>query len=142
MKLKKMNAMQAKVLMLIPEGISNPISVNTIQTILDIQDKRTVFTTVASLVEEFNIPIGSLRVPKHNGLFIPTTEEEKMIGMQSYIEQAKSMKNRATAIQNANYETAKLYKEQYKEIELPEDKQSELFYSVHLDKEEQDTISK
>lgn len=125
--LKNMSQLQAQVLMLLPEGMDRLVSTTEIENILHL-DKRHVMGIIMELILEYGIPIGSLRDKNHYGYFIATTEEEKAKGTISFIQQANSMKRRAEKVMAADFETASLYKEKYKEKELDYDKQLDLFY--------------
>ena len=130
--LKNMSQLQAQVLMLLPEGMDRLVSTTDIENILHL-DKRHIMGIIEELILEYGIPIGSLRDKNHYGYFIATTEEEKVKGTLSVIQQANSMKRRVEKVMAADFETASLYKEKYKEKEMDYDKQLDLFYLFRND---------
>ena len=130
--LKNMSQLQAQVLMLLPEGMDRLVSTTDIENILHL-DKRHIMGIIEELILEYGIPIGSLRDKNRYGYFIATTEEEKVKGTLSVIQQANSMKRRVEKVMAADFETASLYKEKYKEKEMDYDKQLDLFYLFRND---------
>lgn len=125
--LKNMSRLQAEVLWLIPEGMERLVGTSDIESILKL-DKRHIMGIIEELIIDYDIPIGSLREKGRSGYFIPTNEEEKIKGTLSFIEQANSMQKRVEKVMAADFETASLYKEKYKEKEPDYDKQLDLFY--------------
>ena len=130
--LKNMSQLQAQVLMLLPEGMDRLVSTTDIENILHL-DKRHIMGIIEELILEYGIPIASLRDKNRYGYFIATTEEEKVKGTLSVIQQANSMKRRVEKVMAADFETASLYKEKYKEKEMDYDKQLDLFYLFRND---------
>lgn len=130
--LKEMNQLEKRVFNLLPQGADNLISTREIEDILHI-DKRYVMEIIENLVIEYHLPIGSSRNSDNFGYFIATNEQEKAIGTYSLNKQINTMKKRAEIVENANLETAKLYKEKYKDEAITRDKQLDLFYYVNID---------
>lgn len=130
--LKEMNQLEKRVFNLLPQGADNLISTRDIEDILHI-DKRYIMEIIENLVIEYHLPIGSSRNSDNFGYFIATNEQEKAIGTYSLNKQINTMKKRAEIVENANLETAKLYKEKYKDEAITRDKQLDLFYYVNID---------
>lgn len=130
--LKEMNQLEKRVFNLLPQGADNLISTREIEDILHI-DKRYVMEIIENLVIEYHLPIGSSRNSDNFGYFIATNEQEKAIGTYSLNKQINTMKKRIEIVENANLETAKLYKEKYKDEAITRDKQLDLFYYVNID---------
>lgn len=130
--LKEMNQLEKRVFNLLPQGADNLISTRDIEDILHI-DKRYIMEIIENLVIEYHLPIGSSRNSDNFGYFIATNEQEKAIGTYSLNKQINTMKKRAEIVENANLETAELYKEKYKDEAITRDKQLDLFYYVNID---------
>lgn len=130
--LKEMNQLEKRVFNLLPHGADNLISTREIEDILHI-NKRHIMDIIESLILEYQLPIGSLRNSDNFGYFIATNEQEKAIGTYSLNKQINTMKKRAEIVGNANLETARLYKEKYKDEAIERDKQLDLFYYLNLE---------
>lgn len=130
--LKEMNHLEKRVFNLLPQGADNLISTREIEDILHI-NKRHIMDIIENLVIEYHLPIGSSRNSDNFGYFIATNEQEKAIGTYSLNKQINTMKKRAEIVENANLETAELYKEKYKDEAITRDKQLDLFYYVNID---------
>lgn len=130
--LKDMSKLQVEVFMLLPKGMERLVSTSDIENRLNI-DKRHVMGIIEELILDYDIPIGSLRDINNYGYFIATSEEEKIKGTLSLIQQVNSMKRRVEKVMEADLETADLYKEKYKYQEPDYDKQLDLFYYLKTD---------
>lgn len=130
--LEEMNHLEKRVFNLLPQGADNLISTREIEDILHI-NKRHIMDIIESLILEYQLPIGSFRNSDNFGYFIATNEQEKSIGTYSLEQQINTMKKRVEVVGNANLETAKLYKEKYKDEAITRDKQLDLFYYLNID---------
>lgn len=95
-----LNRNQRRVLNLIPTGISKPILVSEIASILGM-DKRSVAAVINQLTR-LGVPIGSLRQADRNGIFIPLDNEERKAGLMPIKSQTKDMAKRIKMVEHAS----------------------------------------
>ena len=111
--LKELPQRHQEILSYIPNGSATMVTRDELVSLSGLSD-REVYHVLNDLTMKYNVPIGSSRDSKHNGYYIPMTEEEKTNGVRSLEEQGTTMLKRAEKVRNADIETAQAYKEKYK----------------------------
>ena len=110
--LKELPHRHQQILAFIPNGSDTMITRVELVSLSGLSD-REVYHVLNDLTMKYNVPIGSSRDSKHNGYYIPMTEEEKTNGVRSLEEQGTTMLKRAEKVRNADIQTAQSYKEKY-----------------------------
>ena len=111
--LKELPHRHQQILAFIPNGSATMVTRDELVSLSGLSD-REVYHVLNDLTMKYNVPIGSSRDSKHNGYYIPMTEEEKTNGVRSLEEQGTTMLKRAEKVRNSDIQTAQAYKEKYK----------------------------
>ena len=111
--LKELPHRHQEILSYIPNGSATMVTRDELVSLSGLSD-REVYHVLNDLTMKYNVPIGSSRDSKHNGYYIPMTEEEKTNGVRSLEEQGTTMLKRAEKVRNSDIQTALAYKEKYK----------------------------
>lgn len=103
------------ILSAIPIGSATMISKDELVKLSKLTD-REFYQLINDLTTKYGIVICTSRDSTHYGYYIPETEEERINGIRSLEEQAKTMQLRADKVRNGDLSITHAYKEKYSKV--------------------------